>query len=419
MSRIQVFTDRPLTSARPNRLVVLLFPIALLGSSTSCDVPPQALQDLLGVDVSVSQSVTNASPAEGALTSFVVRVRNNGPVEVTNVVGTDSLSSGLAYDSHTISTGAWFDPVLKQWTVERLGVAQEAVFTLVARTNPGTAGTTQSNVVSINVTSDLVADSTSSNNRRATTVTVATNIPPVSPQGFTNEPPGFRALSTWDWTSHEGGGWRWEGANPVTGAFQSVVSAGYGSAPPVGGPGVLQATYVAGSIAGSGAGRTYFPITADEVFIGYWTKFEADYRSSDNPGGNKMFFLITGPSRAFLAYRDLAQDVPRRNYNLYMSTYGPNPNNELWAEPAFPIPYDEWYKVEMHYKRSTAGSQNGILKVWFNGVKAFEYTNLVNPYAVTNMYFEGTHNGEYIGGVRRIPTAMHWFVGRTYVSVPN
>lgn len=235
---------------------------------------------------------------------------------------------------------------------------------------------------------------------------------------FTNEPVGFVARATWDWPTHEGGGWRWEGANPVTGAFQSVVDGGYGAGPPVGGPNVLQATYVAGTVAGSGAGRTYFPITAGEVFVGFWLKFPADYRASDNPGGNKLFFVISGPTRAFLAFRDLPQDVPRRPWALYLSGYGPSPSNELPGQPPVAVPYDAWHKVEVHFRRSTPGNADGLVRVWFDGVRSFDFTTLDNPNAVTNLYFEGTHNGEYINGVRTIPTAMHWWVGRVRVSTP-
>ena len=415
MRSARVFSSTSSRSSRTSRAMSSLSLAACLTGATSCGVAEQALAALLGVDVSVTQTVSNAAPAVGALTSFEIRVRNNGPVEVTDIVGLDSLSSGLTYDSHVITGNGWFDPLTRQWNVGRLAVNQEAGLTIVARTNAGSGGTTQSNIVRVNVVSDIVSDSVESNNRRSASVTVGTV--PVPPSDFSNEPPGLTPLSTWDWTTHEGGGWRWEGANPVTGAFMNVVNSGYGSAPPVGGPGVLQANFIGGTPGGYGAGRTYFPINVDELFVGYWQKFEPDFRASDNDGGNKMFFLITGSARAFLAYRDRAADAPRRPYTLWMSTYGPTPNVPIVSDPTFSIPLGEWYKVEWYFKRNTPGNRDGILRIWFNGVKSFDFDDLVFPAGVTNMYFEGTHNGEYIGATRMIPEDMRWWVGRTHVSV--
>lgn len=415
MSSTREFAIVSIKSSRVLRLVSLLTLAGWIGGATSCAVAEQVLAALLGVDVSVSQSVSNASPAVGALTSFDIRVRNHGPVEVSDIIGIDSLSSGLTYDSHIITGNGWFDPLTRQWNIGRLGVNQEAGLTIVARTNAGTGGSTQSNVVLVNVVSDVFADTVEANNRRSATVTVGNVVIP--PSDFSNEPPGLTTRSNWDWTTHEGGGWRWEGANPTTGAFMNVVNTGYGSAPPVGGPTVLQANFIGGTPGGFGAGRTYFPVDSDELFIGFWHKYEADFRASDNTGGNKIFFLITGPARAYLTYRDRASDVPRRPYGLTMSTYGPTPNVEIESNPVFAIPLGEWYKTEVYFKRNTPGNSDGILRVWFNGVQAFVYSNLVFPAGATNMYFEGTHNGEYVGQTRIIPEDMHWWIARTRVSV--
>ncbi len=102
-----------------------------------------------------------------------------------------------------------------------------------------------------------------------------------------------------------------------------------------------------------------------------------------------------------------------------MAGFGPAPGNETWASPPYSIPLGAWHKVELHYRRSHEGARDGVLRIWVDDVQRFGFTDLDNPHAVTNLYFEGTHNGEYIGGERRIPTSMHWQVGRVHVSVPR
>lgn len=414
MSRVRAFSIVSPTKSRPGRLLFLTAAMLFTGGPSGCKAAaPQATEDTLGVDVSVTQSVTVAAPAEGGLTSFVIRARNNGPVVISDVVGLDSLATGLVYDSHAITGHGGFDPVSNQWTIGRLALNEEVGLTLFARPRSGSTGQTLSNVVRVAVTSPLLADTVTSNNRTSASITVGAALPPAS---FANEPPGFTALSNQIWPTHESGGWRWEGANSTTGAFQSVVSSGYGSAPPsgAGGPNVLQATYVAGSLGGFGAGRTYFALpSVNEVFVGFWHKFAADYVAS--PNSNKMWFMMMGNERAFLGFRDRVEDSPRRVYNLNLSSFGPTPNVALAADPPISIPLGEWYKLEWYFKRNTSGQSNGIIRVWMNGILIHDYANLVFPGPMTTFYFEGTHNG--VDGF--VPAAMQWWVSRAYVSVPS
>jgi len=396
-----------------------LLGVALLGATLiapgGCEEIPAELLELLGVDIAVTQSVTNATLGVGALTSFEIKVKNNGPVEVDEVTGIDSLSSGLGYESYSISGKGWFDPVARVWGVSKLAVGEEVRLTILARAMPGTEGTTQSNVFRIDLASELVQDSVASNDRRSSSVTISSV--PVSAFSYTNEPPGFVARSTWDWAVHSGGGWKDEGPNPVTGAFQSVVSSGYGSAPPIGGPNVLQATYIAGSTCCSGAGRTYYGFNppVNEVFVGYWQKFESTFRASDN--SMKMSFFIMGNERAFNGFIERADVVPARWACLSKKVVNAAELQEC-GQPAWGFPLGEWFKTEWYIKLNTPGQANGVLRIWYDGVKTHDLTNLIYDGPVTNFYFEGTHNGEIINGVRIIPTAMHWWVAHAYVSVP-
>ncbi len=380
---------------------------------------PQLDPSLPPVDLSVTQVVDDATPGEGALIQFVLTVRNDGPNTVTTVVGQDELSSGLTYDSHSIDGDGTFDPGTMRFNIPSLAAGAESELTLYARSNADTEGSSQSNEMIVVAPIDQFFDPDIANNQSVIQLAIGAPPPPPPPDEFNNEPAGFVALSDWHWPTHNGGGWSYEGENPFTHSYQSVVSSGYGEAPPSGGANVLQATYLAGVAGGFGPGRTNFnfPGGANEVFVGMWHKFPANYIASDN--SNKMWFFFIGNTRAFLGYRDLAGQNPRRNYGLTIDDFGPTPGTSILGNPAVLIPQGEWYKIEWHVKRNTPGNSDGFMKVWINGVQTHNVQNLTFPGSMVTYYVEGVHNGlNNQDGDRVIPEEMHWWLARVRISTP-
>lgn len=90
------------------------------GSTTEDDyaevstVPVQQSSDL-----SLTKTVSNATPVVGTQVTFAIIVTNNGPQDNTGVQVTDLLPSGYTYNSYTVSTGA-YNPNTGVWTVGNL-----------------------------------------------------------------------------------------------------------------------------------------------------------------------------------------------------------------------------------------------------------------------------------------------------------
>ncbi|WP_136607679.1 S-layer homology domain-containing protein [Paenibacillus dokdonensis] len=79
-------------------------------SATVMVTPQQA-------DLSVANTVSNATPNVGDTITFTVTVSNNGPDRATNVVVTDSLPAGLTFVSATPSPGTTYDSISGDWTI--------------------------------------------------------------------------------------------------------------------------------------------------------------------------------------------------------------------------------------------------------------------------------------------------------------
>ncbi|UTN02775.1 gliding motility-associated C-terminal domain-containing protein [Flavobacterium bizetiae] len=70
-------------------------------------------------DLSLSKTVSNATPVVGTQVTFAIIVTNSGPQDNTGVQVTDLLPSGYTYNSYTVSTGA-YNPNTGVWTVGNL-----------------------------------------------------------------------------------------------------------------------------------------------------------------------------------------------------------------------------------------------------------------------------------------------------------
>lgn len=90
-------------------------------------VPPSS-------DLSVTKTVTNATPLVGSQVTFAITVTNNGPQDNTGVQVTDLLPSGYTYNSFTVSTGA-FNPATGVWTVGNLVNGKIETLQLTATVN--------------------------------------------------------------------------------------------------------------------------------------------------------------------------------------------------------------------------------------------------------------------------------------------
>src|SRR5208337_1614812 len=98
-------------------------------------------------DVTITNTVDNATPHEGSVIDFTVTVRDAGPANATDVSVSDLLPSGLTLVSasgsgnYNTSTGAW--------SISQINAGSDATLTLTASVNLGTSGETLKTLASI------------------------------------------------------------------------------------------------------------------------------------------------------------------------------------------------------------------------------------------------------------------------------
>ncbi|MEP0728342.1 MAG: proprotein convertase P-domain-containing protein, partial [Parasphingorhabdus sp.] len=116
-------------------------------------------------DLSVTKTVSNATPTSGAAIQYVVSLNNaaSSPQTATGVVVSDLLPLGLTYTSHTVSAGGGtYTLGTGIWAVPSIAPNQTRTLTINA-TVSATAGATITNVAEVTASSHSDIDSTVNN----------------------------------------------------------------------------------------------------------------------------------------------------------------------------------------------------------------------------------------------------------------
>ncbi|UPZ17966.1 PKD domain-containing protein [Flavobacterium humidisoli] len=124
------------------------------------DYPTETIT-VTNLDLAVVKTVNNATPNEGEVIRYTIRVTNNGANDATNVSLVDKLPVGVTYVSDALSAGN-YNNGSGLWTIGNLVNGAVATLTIDARVNAGTYGTTITNTTSA-VKADQ-ADSNPANN---------------------------------------------------------------------------------------------------------------------------------------------------------------------------------------------------------------------------------------------------------------
>ncbi len=95
-------------------------------------------------DLTVTKTVSDASPQEGDTIIYDVTVTNNGPDDATGVQVTDALPAGLSFVSADASAGS-YDEASGVWNVGPLAMGERAQLQMRVSVDAGTAGTTIAN----------------------------------------------------------------------------------------------------------------------------------------------------------------------------------------------------------------------------------------------------------------------------------
>ncbi|MDT4896592.1 MAG: large repetitive protein [Acidobacteriota bacterium] len=116
-------------------------------------------------DLSITKTVSNATPNVDDNVTFTITVSNAGPFPATSVTVLDQLPSGLTYVSHTASSGTSYDKDTGVWTIGTLAVSGSATLTITATATSSTI-TQVTNTASIQ-TSDQFDPNTANNSDSA------------------------------------------------------------------------------------------------------------------------------------------------------------------------------------------------------------------------------------------------------------
>ena len=172
------------------------------------EVPAEPPPGARNIDVAVSQSVSVDSIPTNETVTFTVRARNNGPGDALDLIGADTLSSGLVYLSHTIVGKGQYDPTTRLWTIGTLAPNETSTLHLLAQATVGANQTSQSNSAGVITQGTEVFDSVPSNNLSLSAVRVADPGAPPPP------PPATVFASDWGSTTGstraavtDGGAW--------------------------------------------------------------------------------------------------------------------------------------------------------------------------------------------------------------------
>lgn len=98
------------------------------------------------VDLFITKTVDDQTPAEGQTITFVLSVTNNGPADATGVSLTDLLPTGVTYFAD--DGGGSYDPETGVWTVvEPLRAGGTDALRITAQVDAGTAGSVITNII--------------------------------------------------------------------------------------------------------------------------------------------------------------------------------------------------------------------------------------------------------------------------------
>lgn len=144
----------------------------------------------------------------------------------------------------------------------------------------------------------------------------------------------------------------------------SVVASGYTGTPDLGGANVMQRFYPAGVDGGHDAGRIVCTLddTKDEVFIGAELQYAADSTVSTSGGGNKQVFVTTATERLFSNFSSA------ESWNIYVQS-------TLRAAGSVALTTGAWIKHELYVRKPTGADNDGIMRLWIDGVLSAEKTD--------------------------------------------
>jgi hypothetical protein len=299
---------------------------------------------------SASAAITVTPPAPAPVATVTV-----SPASASLQVGaTSQLSATLRDASNNVLTGRAIT-----WSTANAGIASANASGLVTANG---AGTTQ-------------ITATSEGKTGSSTFTV-TAVPP--PVGGTNEPAGLTLISdrpfnstTATYTLGEAG---WFDSD--NGALAIIQDATAPKSP----NNVARMVFNGGISGGYAPSTLEHPVNATTIYVATWVKFSSNWQSHSS-GVNKILHLwigggnhlvITAAGRSYTGSSPLTPRISLQG----ISGGGNNSDGSGTYESSVQIIRGQWHKLEVVAVANTAGTNNGSVKLYLDGVLATQCSGI-------------------------------------------
>ncbi|HET7565348.1 MAG TPA: Ig-like domain-containing protein [Gemmatimonadaceae bacterium] len=188
---------------------------------------------------------------------------------------------------------------------------------------------------------------------------------------WTNEPAGFSALTNQSWNGGVSSlGWQeYDMYNHVTVESDASLPTGDGKA--------LQFYYPAGfSGGGYGPGLVYYQMSKGEIYLGFYWKLSPNWQGHPS-GVNKLLYVFQRQGQKRQAVFLVAHGSSGGPFHFEISNEASD-GGKWWTQNVNNVSLvpGQWYKVELHMKKSSSdAAPNGLVEWWVNGKLAARYTN--------------------------------------------
>lgn len=188
----------------------------------------------------------------------------------------------------------------------------------------------------------------------------------VQAQTWPHEPAGATVINDWSWDSCPGGGWQ-----PAYGC--AVIRSD--DTAPMSRPYVLMMELNPNTCFGGGDPYTILP-NLNEIYIGTWVKLSNPFQGIYN-NANKLMVASWNDGSWMWIQAKGPQGGPWWPYVGFQATYM---TSEFFGSHTFKP--GTWHRLEVYFKRSsTAGSRDGIVRIWFDGQLSVNRTSENTPQA--------------------------------------
>jgi uncharacterized protein YjdB len=404
-----------------------------LTPTTASLTPGQTVQLTATAKDANGNTLTGRTVAWSSAKSAVATVSATGFVTAV-AVGTDTITATIGGRSASTSVSVGQPAVASVAvtpTSASIGVGQNTQLTPSAKSASGATvtgvsyawSTSNSGAATVSttglVTGKAAGSATitvSAGGKTASASVAVTGGGSTTPTGYTNLPSGMTTLTEDPYNAVASNGF----STAWGGSTLSIVQDGSAPKSP---SSVMQVTYPAGLPGGNAPFQQDHGISGGqytEFYGAIWVKFSSNFVGQIS-GVNKLFFIWTDDNGGTPAYYLSAQAVGAENFQPQIRTQDAGAQDlppNVSGQTGYTFPRNTWVEWEFYIKINTPGSSNGIVRVWMNGVKVSDYTNIHVSPASSQAHLQDYQFAPYWGGTGgSLSAAQFLWIDQSYGAV--